>query len=65
MQTQLLRLPQVREATGLARSTIYLLVSQHRFPAPIKLTGARATAWVAQEVSDWIAQRIADSRKAA
>ena len=64
METNLLRLPDVRRATGLARSTIYALVADGRFPAPIKL-GERATAWVSGEVEDWIKQRIVESRKAA
>lgn len=64
MNQELLRLPQVRQATGLARSTIYGLVAANRFPPPIKL-GVRATGWVASEVFEWISQRIAESRKAA
>lgn len=64
MQSQLLRLPQVREATGLARSTIYQLVCENRFPRPIKIS-ERATAWVASEVQEWVEQRIAASRRVA
>jgi prophage regulatory protein len=62
MQTQLLRLPQVREATGLAKSTIYALIADGEFPKPIKVAG-RATAWIAQEVADFIQSRISQSRE--
>jgi prophage regulatory protein len=62
METQLLRLPDVRQATGLGRSTIYALIAQGRFPSPIKVS-ERATAWVGKEVNAWIEQRIAESRK--
>lgn len=64
MTNQLLRLPQVRDATGLARSTIYALVAEGKFPAPIKAS-QRASAWVSSEVSEWIERRIAESRKVA
>lgn len=43
---RLIRLPDVLEATGLARSTVYRLVAEHRFPAPVKLA-ARAVAGAA------------------
>ena len=62
METQLLRLPDVRQATGLGRSTIYALIAEGRFPSPIKVS-ERATAWVGKEVNAWIEQRIVESRK--
>lgn len=40
----LLRLPEVLELTKLGRSTLYRLMSDGQFPAPIKLS-ARAVAW--------------------
>ena len=55
---RLLRLPQVRERTGLSRSTVYLLESQARFPGRVKV-GARAVAWPKDEVQAWI-----DAKKA-
>jgi len=33
-----LRLPKVRQRTGLGRSTIYHLVARGLFPAPVRLT---------------------------
>lgn len=56
----LLRRKQVEARTGLARSTLYKLVSCGDFPAPLSLTG-RAVAWRSTEVDRWIAQRIAAS----
>ena len=46
---QIIRLPQVRQRTGLSRSTIYLRVARGEFPRPIKL-GVRASGWIADEV---------------
>lgn len=54
----LLRLQQVQALTGLARSTLYKLISEQAFPAPIPLTG-RAVAWDSQAVDAWIQSRIA------
>lgn len=53
-----LRLPQVIRLTGLAKSTIYRLAACGDFPAQVKL-GPRTSAWVADEVERWIADRIA------
>ncbi len=46
---KLLRLPAVKEATGLARSTIYALIAKGEFPRPIKLT-PKLSAWDAAEI---------------
>lgn len=62
--TTLLRLPEVMKRTGLSRSVVYDLCKRGAFPAPCKLT-ERSSAWVDAEVSDWVASRIAASRKAA
>jgi prophage regulatory protein len=52
----LLRLPNVVAATGLARSTVYKLISAGQFPAPLRLT-TRAVAWQLSEIEAWIASR--------
>ena len=61
---------QVEQSLGLSRSTIYARLdpnSRHYdpdFPKPIKL-GATSIAFVEAEVQEYIAHRIADSRKTA
>jgi len=52
----ILRLPAVKSCTGLSRSTIYKLVSEKKFPAPVSL-GARAVGWYEHQVQDWLKQR--------
>ena len=65
---RLLRRKQVEQAIGLSRSTIYSRLdpkSRHHdpdFPKPIKI-GATSIAFVESEVQNYIAHRIADSRK--
>lgn len=61
MVNTILRLPQVKNLTGLARSTIYLRISEGTFPKPISL-GIRAVGWIESDVSDWIQSRIDESR---
>ena len=61
MATTILRLPTVKERTGLSRSTIYLRISMGTFPSPISL-GDRAVGWVEDEIQIWIEQQIESSR---
>ena len=56
---RILRRPEVERRVGLARSTIYELVSLRRFPAPVRL-GSRAVGWLADEVDQWLSDRAAD-----
>jgi prophage regulatory protein len=60
----ILRLPRVCEITGLGRSMIYQLETDGLFPQRVKLT-TRTVGWLEGEVHDWIAQRIAHSRRPA
>lgn len=63
MSQQLIKLPDVIELTGLSSSSVYRLSASGSFPSPIKLTpGGRSSAWVADEVNQWVADRIAASR---
>jgi prophage regulatory protein len=55
-QNSILRLPRVKNLTGLGRSTIYLKVGDGSFPKPVKLS-SRAIGWRAEDVDAWIASR--------
>ncbi|MBT3309304.1 MAG: AlpA family transcriptional regulator [Gammaproteobacteria bacterium] len=57
----ILRLPTVKDRTGLSRSTIYLRISEGTFPKPISL-GSRAVGWIESEINEWLEQRIESSR---
>jgi prophage regulatory protein len=52
-----LRLSDVKERTGLSRSTIYLNISKNIFPRPISL-GARCVGWLESEIDEWMHVRI-------
>jgi len=58
---RILRLPQVRTATGLSRSSIYAKVKEGSFPRYISL-GARSVGWLESEVQAWIDERVKASR---
>lgn len=53
---RMLRWPDVRERTGLSRTTVWREVRAGRFPAPVKLTD-HAIAWKQSAVEAWIASR--------
>jgi prophage regulatory protein len=59
----ILRLPAVKAATGLSRSTIYERIQKGSFPAPIPL-GGKAVGWLASEIGAWIQRRIIEGRPA-
>ena len=57
MSNRLIRIKDVMDRTGLARSTVYKYINLGQFPQPIKL-GTRAVAWVEREVEAWICENI-------
>ena len=59
--SNLLRLQQVMDRTGLGRSSIYAMTSKGEFPKPIKI-GLRSSAWLENEIRDWVRDRILESR---
>jgi prophage regulatory protein len=54
---KLIRLKQVMECTGLARSTVYKFIAEGDFPKPVKL-GTRVAAWVEAEVFAWMESKV-------
>ena len=57
-----MRLPDVLKLTGLARSTVYRMVAEQTFPAPVKLS-RRAVGWPQNSVAEWAASRPSTSRR--
>lgn len=58
MTHHILRLPAVKTATGLSRSTLYLRIAHGVFTHPVSL-GGRAVGWPMHEVDALNAARIA------
>lgn len=57
----LLRWPEVQKRVGICRSHAHQLAAKGQFPKPVKL-GVRASAWIESEITEWVAQRISESR---
>ncbi|ELQ6108756.1 AlpA family transcriptional regulator [Cronobacter turicensis] len=57
----LIRLPEVLKRTGFGKAWIYRLISEGRFPAPVKI-GTRAVAFVESEIDEWFETVISSSR---
>ncbi|MCP4501662.1 MAG: AlpA family phage regulatory protein [Deltaproteobacteria bacterium] len=62
MQTKLIRIRDVKDATGLSTTSLYRLIAAESFPKPIKLT-ERTSAWVADEVEKWCKDKIAERNR--
>lgn len=54
-QTGFVRLPQILAHIPVGRSTWWANVKSGKFPAPVKLLGARITAWRAEDIHALIA----------
>ena len=59
---KILRLTDVKNSTGLSRSTIYFRIVNGTFPKPVNL-GGRAVGWLESDVQHWLARRIEVSRQ--
>jgi prophage regulatory protein len=57
MSHSILRLPDVKNRTGLSRSTIYLRMDLGIFPQTVNL-GSRAVGWVESEIDAWLEKQI-------
>ena len=58
---KLLRLPQVKAATGLSKSSIYARIAEGTFPKQIPL-GPRLVVWVEADIQKWINEQVLAAR---
>jgi predicted DNA-binding transcriptional regulator AlpA len=60
---RILRFNQVQELIPFSRSYIYNLISQDRFPSPVKLIeGGRGAGWWEHEIRAYVESRHKDTR---
>lgn len=52
-----LRLKEVARRTGYSQTRLYELMKLGRFPQSVPL-GGRAVAWVEEEITDWMNERL-------
>jgi len=55
-----MRLPAVKAATGLGRTSIYDLMKEGRFPKSRRIAGAHAVGWDSLEIEAWIAEQLGE-----
>ncbi|MBN3055184.1 helix-turn-helix transcriptional regulator [Pectobacterium brasiliense] len=56
-QNRLIRFPEVMRKTGFGKAWLYRLISEERFPQPVKI-GIRAVVFVENEIDEWIVVAI-------
>lgn len=54
---KIVRLQQLIAMTGLARSTIYKLMGDNKFPKSVTL-GCRSVGWIEEEVQQWLSEKV-------
>jgi len=59
---KIIRLPEVKNRTGLARSTIYKKMAEKTFPIAISL-GSKSVGWLEADVQNWIQSMIDQSKQ--
>jgi prophage regulatory protein len=59
-QRRILRMPAVKEVTGLGRTKIYDLMKEGRFPKARRIAGAHAVGWDSLEVEAWISEQLGE-----
>ncbi len=62
MNERLIRLPEVKDITGLSRTSIYRNINEGNFPHSVAL-GGRAVAWVESEVRAWVSKMIEENQR--
>lgn len=55
--TNLIRLTKVTEKTGCAKSTIWWMIANNKFPKQIKIS-PRISVWKESDVNEWIEKQI-------
>jgi predicted DNA-binding transcriptional regulator AlpA len=59
---QHLRLPAVKQITGLGGSTLWELCRKGQFPQPLRLKSPRMTVWRASDVKAWLEAKAAEGQ---
>ena len=58
---KILRLPVVKDRTGLSRASIYLKISRGEFPKQFPLGNGRSVGWLESDINNWIDACVQES----
>jgi prophage regulatory protein len=59
---KLLRIADVSAKTTIAKSTLWLMMSENRFPKPVKLSGS-INVWRESDIDAWIDEKFGDKHE--
>jgi prophage regulatory protein len=57
MQHKFIRLPEVKQKTGLPKSSIYRQISENTFPKQISI-GTKTVVWLESDIQKWMEEKI-------
>lgn len=63
MQDRYIRWPEIRQITGLSRTTVWRLERNGNFPARRQLAFGNSVGWLQSELTTWIETRITPGGK--
>ncbi|BAN46487.1 MULTISPECIES: AlpA family transcriptional regulator [Pseudomonadaceae] len=57
---RIMRLPTVKEKSGLGRTMIYDLMKEGRFPKCRRIAGSHIVGWDSWEIEAWVAEQLGE-----
>jgi prophage regulatory protein len=58
-QAQIIRMGALSTRLGLAKSTLYKMIAEGKFPKGFSINGGKATGWLSTTIDQWLEERAA------
>lgn len=58
-QVQIIRMGELSNRLGLAKSTLYKMIAEGKFPKGFSINGGKATGWLSTTIDQWAEERAA------
>jgi predicted DNA-binding transcriptional regulator AlpA len=58
-QVQIIRMGELSKRLGLAKSTIYKMIVEEKFPKGFSINGGKATGWLSTTIDQWLEEKAA------
>lgn len=58
-QVQIIRMGELSKRLGLAKSTLYKMIAEGKFPKGFRINGGKATGWLSTTIDQWLEERAA------
>lgn len=56
-QPKVMRMGQLSERLGLAKSTLYKMIAEKKFPKGFSINGGKAKGWLSTTIDQWLEER--------